>query len=354
LSKAKKASTRISLFYSKYPAFVNELDGNIHPQFNSTGTETRRPTGGSPNLLQLSKRGEGVKVRKCILPNKKKGHDLVCSIDWDGEELRVMAALSQDPNLLSCYVGDSLKDAHSIVAAAIDGVGYDEFMERKNSADADIAYAADNVRKLAKGVNFASAYGCGAKKLAQMILVDEESAASYLVAKKEAYSRLEEWKLEVIEDVKNKGVLSTAMGSKRHLYNEYAKWVGSSDSRAKSFMGGYERAGINFLVQGVCADYLKLVLSNLWKQQTFKRHNASLIAPIYDEIVFSCHHSQAESLISEIYQAMIIGIPNVDVPMLANPAVGVNFANQIEILKDCNETLTTELIQIAINKALGA
>jgi DNA polymerase I-like protein with 3'-5' exonuclease and polymerase domains/5'-3' exonuclease len=345
LTAAKKCATRIKLFYNKFGLWEHPKDGNVHPRFNSCGTESRRPTGGSPNLLQLSKKGDGVKVRECIVPNKNKGHDLICSIDWDGEELRVMAALSGDPNLLSCYVGDNLKDAHSIVAAQIMGCSYDEFVKNRKSEDEATAKKFDDIRKSAKNVNFASAYGCGVQKLARMIKEDEETARFYLESKKEAYWRLEEWKEEVKEQLQQDGKVTTKMGSIKHAFNYYGK--ASSDMRSY-----YERSSVNFLVQGVCADYLKFVLATLYKNRTFQRHNADLVAPIYDEMVFSCHSSQAVSLIKEVYAVMTMGIPGVDVPMLANPAVGVNFGKQIEVLKDCNQPLTTDLIERAINEAL--
>jgi DNA polymerase I-like protein with 3'-5' exonuclease and polymerase domains/5'-3' exonuclease len=345
-TEAKKCATRIKLYYNKFPLWVHPIDGNVHPRFQSCGTESRRPTGGSPNLLQLGKKGEGVKVRECIVPNRNKGHDLVCSIDWDGEELRVMAGLSGDANLTSCYVGDNLKDAHSIVAAQIMGCDYDVFIANRKSDDKEISKKYDDIRKAAKNVNFASAYGCGVPKLARMVKVDEDTAKMYLDAKKASYARLEEWKEEVKEDLKRDGKVTTLMGSVKHAYDYYTE-------SAKDMQSYYERSSVNYVVQGVCADYLKSVLATLHKSRTFKRHNADLIAPIYDEIVFSCHSSQAVSLIKEIYAAMTVGIPGIPVRMLANPAVGINFGKQIEVLEDCNQILTDELIVKAINKAIS-
>ena len=74
---------------------------------------------------------------------------------------------------------------------------------------------------------------------------------------------------------------------------------------------------------------------------------------MYDEIIISCHHTQAASLIQEVYAEMTVGIPGINIPMLANPALGINFADQVEILTDCNQVLTAELIQHAINKVLN-
>lgn len=71
LITAQRCQTRLSLFYSVWPLYVHPLDGNVHPGIRSVGTETHRPSGNSPNALQLPKRGDGKKVRKCIVPNRK-------------------------------------------------------------------------------------------------------------------------------------------------------------------------------------------------------------------------------------------------------------------------------------------
>ena len=344
LLEAKKADTRVKLFYNKFALWKHPKDGVIHPQFNSVGTDTRRPTGSSPNLLQLGKKGDGIKVRRCFLPNKKLGHDLICSLDWDGEELRVIAGLSGDKELSSCYVGNNLKDVHSIVAAQIKGCSYEEFVSiRKGSQGAEKAKEYDNIRKSAKSVVFGGNYGIGADKLARQLHIPVDDARSFLHAKKTAYAGMEHWKKLVTAQLHKKGYVKTLYGSRKHIFHRLFE----SDKKHS-----YELSSVNYLVQGVCADYLKVVLSNLWKKKTFQRHNAVLIAPIYDELVFSCHHTQAAALIQEVYAEMTKGIPGINIPMLANPALGINFAAQVEILVDCNQILTAELIEAAMSKVL--
>lgn len=344
-SRAKKCATRVKLFYNKFPLWEHPRDGNLHPRFTACGTESRRPTGGSPNLLQLSKQGEGVKVRKSIVPNRKKGHDLVCSLDWAGEELRLLAHVAKDVAMTSCYLGDDLRDIHSIVAAERAGIPYHEFIQMLEDPDEKKSKPYKELRKAAKTVNFGSNYGIGAAKLARDLQCSEAEAKTFLDAKRNAYYGVEAWKLDVIREVETKGYVTTLYGSRKHLFNYYA----NSDNQKKSY---YDRSTINYLIQGLAADYLKLVLSGLFSRRTFPRHNATLIAPIYDEIVFSCHSSQAVSLIKEVYQVMTQGIPGMEIPMLASPSVGINFGDQKEVLKNENQPLTDELIQIAINKAL--
>ena len=345
LLEAKKATTRVNLFYVKFPMWKHPLDGMIHPQFKSTGTESRRPSGSSPNMLQLPKKDEGLKVRAIILPNQAMGHDLVCSADWSGEELRIIAGLSQDPNLLSCYIGDDLRDIHAMVAAEIAGCSYEEFQRNRRSPDEKIAKKFDGIRKSAKSVVFGGNYGIGAAKLSQQLHITEKEAKSFLDAKKTTYSGMEAWKEVVKQDLVDKGFLATNYGSRKHLFGK----LGNTE-----LVEYYKRSAVNFLVQGLAADYLKVVLATLWTRRTFQRHNALFYFGIYDELVWGCHSSQAISLTREVHEVMSMGIKGLDVPMLSTPAVGVNFANQIEVLKDENQILTDELIQIAIDKALKA
>lgn len=346
LIKAKKASTRIKFFYNKLPMWRHPLDGNIHPQFNQVGTETRRPSGSAPNMLQLSKKGDGVKVRRCILPNKNLGHDVVVSIDWDGEELRVLAGLSGDQKLTACYVGDDKLDPHSITAAEILKVSYDGFVKIRKDEDNPLHKKYDDVRKDAKNVNFGSSYGIGAAKLARKLLCHPDVAKAYLDAKKTAYFGIEEWREKVIQFLHGNGYVETLFGTRKHIYDR----LNANDDGLVSY---YERAAVNFQIQGLCADYLKYVLTHLYRSRLLQKTGAVMIAAIYDELVFSCHHSVAAELIIGTHAIMTMGIPGMPIPMLANPSVGKNFGDQVEVLKDCYDPLTVEKVERALDIALG-
>lgn len=364
LLAAKKADTRRKNFYTTYPLWKHPKSGLVHPQLNSVGTETRRMSGSSPNLMQLPKRGEGIKFRHCILPLP--GHDLVCSIDWAGEELRVGAGLSMDKEMLSCFIdsgvlktlpqwmvdqlgpdyvakfqGAELRDIHSLTAAGIVGVPYEQFEAVRRDEDHKDHKRYKKVRGEAKAVNFGSAYGIGPAKLARQLICEEDDAREYLSAKKKLYSGYEEWREQAIQTLKSQGYLTTLYGSRRHLFDK----ILTSDDGLR---GAYERAAVNFLIQGVCADYLKTVLTQLYQRKTFGRHQAQFLAPIHDELVFSCHSSQAPSLIMEVHSVMTQGIPGLPCPLWAEPSLGPNFGQQTEI----GPHPTPELINRAIQKAL--
>lgn len=367
LRTAKECATRIKMFYTAYPLWKHPADGLIHPQINSCGTETRRPTGSAPNALQWPKRGDGVKFRRCILPNQKLGHDLIVAIDWKGQELRVAGALSRDPAFLDCYIGSDeahaltdyiidelgdeaiaeylktpVKDIHTQTASGILGKTYEETVADLESKDKDVQKKAKMARAAAKSVNFGSLYGIAKNKLSRQLICPVEDAQQFLSAKKSQYSVFEEWRNQTEKEVKDKGYVTTALGNRRHVYSD----ILSNDDK---IVGGTVRQVVNYLIQGVCADNLKRTLTEIYHRNILPRTGAVLIAPIYDELVFSVHSSNAVELILSVHEVMTRDIPGLPVPMLADPSLGINFGDQIE----CGTFPTPESIQAAMDEAFG-
>lgn len=365
LLAAKKADTRRKTFYSTYPLWKHPLTGRVHAQLNSVGTETRRMSGNAPNLMQLPKRGEGIKVRNILLPSE--GHDLIVSIDWSGEELRVAAGLSLDDEMLSCYIDGevlktlpqwmldmlgpdrirkfkkaTLRDIHSLTASGIARLSYEEFEAIRHDDSHPRQKEMKAIRGSAKTVNFLSQYGGGAAKLARKLICDVDTAKEYLIAKRNLYSGYEDWRTQQTEILHSRGYLRTLYGSYRHSYDKLL----TSDEGMRGYV---ERSALNSLVQGVCADILKVVLTRLWKAKTFERHGAQFVAPIHDELVFSCHSSRAADLILEVHNFMVEPVPGLPCPLTAEASVGPSFGVQIEV----GSTLNQSTIATAIAKALG-
>jgi DNA polymerase-1 len=337
------------MFYDAYPKWKHPIDGMIHPQVNSCGTETRRPTGSSPNPLQWPKRGEGVKFRRCILPNAKLGHDLIVSIDWSQQELRIAGALSMDEAFLDCYIGNNVehvlsddvkallgetllnrflqtgtKDIHTQTASGLLKWAYEQVVAALEGEDKELAKLAKTSRTTAKPINFGGTYGIGPTKLARQLICPVEEAKQFLRDKKGLYYRFEEWRAEVIALVDKQGYVTTAFGNRRHVHAD----VVSSDEGLRSAI---HRQIVNYLIQGVAADNLKRTLTEISNQGILPRTDAVIIAPIYDELVFSVHSSNVVDLILSVHAVMTRDIPGMAVPMLAEPSLGVNFGDQIEI-----------------------
>lgn len=159
LLKVKSASTRISLYHDKLPLWKHR-DGKVHPSFTDAGTDTRRPTGSSPNVLQVSKKDKS--MRSMYMPPSK--DHVVVAIDYNGQEIRIMACESGDPMMISVYDPANEKDLHSMTGSGIAKMKaasgskdmaqiaeYGAFDEARNDEGHPLHKLASAVRKHAKG-----------------------------------------------------------------------------------------------------------------------------------------------------------------------------------------------------------
>jgi len=264
----------------------------------------------------LPKRGEGKKFRECYTPHKKEA--VVCSVDFSGQELRLQAGLSHDPALLSCYVGDNLRDMHSITAAGamslvwsketynmmMESLGdvlpptdYEVFVALRNHPDKKIANIAKALRTDAKPVNFGSAYGCSYSKMMQLLVTDLATATKMLDAKYAQFARYEVWKQEVEEEAERCGYVKTVLGGIRHLRKQMLSenaWERAAAARQAS----------NFQVQSGGAELAKAAMVRLWDDGLFFRWDARFIAVIHDEVVWSVHRDHAWESIQIVWNAI--------------------------------------------------
>jgi len=340
--KMKKCSTRQSLFYNTYKTIRHWKDNKVHGQAGQSRTVTRRFAPSDPNLAQLPKKGEGVKFRECFLPHHKDA--VMVSIDFSGQELRQGAGQSLDPNMLACFVGDNLKDMHSMTAAGamekkwgktvlaemIERFGkpgdaeYDLFLRlRKCKEDEVVAKMADDLRKNAKNVNFGAQYDAQAPKLAETLIIPVADAQAFLEAKFAMFPRFEEWKEEVKAETSNLGYVTTCMGARRHLREALL-----SDN--KWDIEKALRQGPNFKIQGSSAEQTKLAMARVWRSGVLWKYDVVFFAPIHDELVFSVHRDHALEVIKIFHDAMVEPYGDLPVPFLGSISLGPNFGKQYE------------------------
>lgn len=360
-----QVSTRRKLYYNKLPSLVHWKTGRIHPSLNQSATVTGRHSSSAPNVQQLGKRGEGVKVRGVIIPHKPNAW--IVANDFNGQELRLGADLSRDPAMLACYIGDNLRDIHSIMASHpnmlrrwgdeldtladkygfdlsnADGDMYYEFFRAVyDSGDEDDAKLADDLRKLAKNVVFGTQYDAMAPTLAKSMTVTVDEAQTMLEAKQAMFPVYDEWKEKVVQELRDQGYLTTYLGRRRHLAEAMAsqdKWV---VSRA-------ERQGPNFMIQGGGAEQTKLVMAEIWRRGIFERYDAEFIAPIHDEVVYSVSDEDKFACMKEVHECMTRKYLPL-VPTLSSISIGKNFAQQYEV----GTTFDEALIQSKCDRALAA
>jgi DNA polymerase-1 len=329
----------------------------MHAGIRNCGTVTRRPTGGNPNILQVSK-GE---VREIFLP--RYDDHVICALDFNGQELRITGSEANDPVLIDCYTGLGtavgedgieraiIKDVHSITATLFAEA---VFMRELGTRDVDLSYegfrtmlkgkeeklakVAALCRKMAKAVNFLIIYGGGPSTLAINIGILIKFAEEIMELVFEGYPRLRPWQRETIAFAERRGFVHTAFGTRKHLTADIVSRDGGKKSRA-------ERQAINQTIQGCAADILKRVLAEAWTTRLFHDTGARLIAPVYDEVVSSVPVSSAFEYCSRLQDLMNLTPPGHKIPMMAEVSIGPNWGSVIELGARPSEKAVIECIE---------
>jgi DNA polymerase I-like protein with 3'-5' exonuclease and polymerase domains/5'-3' exonuclease len=346
-----KASTRLSNYWKPYPLWMDE-NHLLHPQYLSPGTVTRRPTGSNPNLLQVSK-GD---VRKCFIPRKP--GNVIVSVDFASQELRVLASVTQDKNFLSAYIhgpDEKDKDLHTMTGCGVapvlakkypgdlvsqlkleqDGrVGYDWFLDQlalfdkpKDQVGHGELYLAkflQKVRGISKTINFGAGYGATANTVSIQAMIPYDDAALAVDGMAATYPGIAKWKQVLYAFARKSGYVATTYGSRRH--------VGNALNEGKGYqIGRWERQLANFCIQGQCGDLLKVVLTNCHKTRLFKETDSYLIAAVYDELLSEVPMENVYEYLHRLADIMEIKMPGIEVPMVADCSLGLSWGEQVEI-----------------------
>lgn len=319
LLKIKMYNTREGLYYKPYPTLPHWKDGKIRSGFNQCATVTRRFSSSTPNLQQLSK-GAG-DFRTIFVPHHKAA--LIVSLDFSAQELRLTAQASQDPAMLSCYVGDNLRDMHSITGASIADMPYDEFKALVDDETHPKHKWAKQCRANGKTVNFAELYGSQAKTMSKNLMVTEQEAQAFLDAKGRAFPVVNRWKSEVILQACNVGYSSTMLGARRHLHN-----IKSSNTWEKEKA---QRQAVNFVIQGSGAEMAKLAMGRIWESNVRNDFDVRFFAQIHDETVFSIAIKDIPDVVPILHQCMTAQYADMSVPIESSVSMGRNFGDQHEM-----------------------
>jgi 5'-3' exonuclease len=364
LGVMKKVLTRRNLFYKNYWPVLHWKTGKIHASFNQVGAVTRRYSCSNPNLQQVPKKGEGVRFREHFKPHKKGA--VICSIDFSGQELRLAAERSQDPNMLACYVGDKLKDIHSITAAGamklkwgVEAVNeymgtyggqfaeleaseasYELFLKLlkdEENVPADLLKKAYDLRKDSKNVNFAAQFGGQAAKLSETLIMLLADAQLFLDARSRMFPLVDKAAKRSAKECLARGYSLTMLGARRHLRVGIMSLDKKEAARAA-------RQSWNFEIQGSAGEMTKLGMARLWDSGALFKYDACFYAPIHDELVSSVMIDDAVEYIRVKHQCMTAKYADMGVPILGSISVGPDFHHQIE----CGDTFIEERIRKAL------
>lgn len=365
LVKVKEAMTRFELYWNPYPAWVRPDTGMVHPGVKNNGTQTRRPTGGKPNALAVSKGP----VRRIVIPRFNK--HVIVSIDFSGQELRITGSEAKDPEFIEAYTGGGtyvdeygmtrqiVKDVHSVTGVMFamevlkrelndaqlgfleldeySRMGYAQFKAivsdgvlalsqldvGKEDAEA-IVTAVNKVRKMAKAVNFLICYLGTAGTLAGNLWIPKAFAERIMEAVFAAYTRLAPWQEETIKFARAHGYVTTAFGTWKHVSEDILSKDGAKRSRA-------ERQAVNQTIQGCAADILKVVMTCAEEKGVFSDpRKAVMHLPIYDEIMSSVHMDYVFEYVETMQDIMNLTPPGHAIPMMGEVSIGLNWCDQVE------------------------
>lgn len=335
----KEIKTRMSLFYKPYKALPHWRDGRIHPSLQQSETHTRRHTAGSPNIQQVS---SGTDLRKFFLAHHENA--VFVSLDFSSQEAAIAAELSQDPAMVSCFIGDNPRDMHSLTAVNASGlvwgeaVTYEDFQEMRKSEDPVVKDRAKKLRDQGKRTNFAALFGSGAKTVSEGLLISEDMAQGLLDARAKAFARFIEWEAEVKELAGKRGFTTTMLGARRHLANDLMS--DNKYDRARA-----ERQGLNAMVQSTAAEQLKLAMSRVWASGICSGDSCRFLFPVHDELCFSIDKDKAAEIIPKIHAMMVAPYANMKIPMNSSVAVGKTFAAEVEIGTEPTPEKITEAVE---------
>ena len=258
-----------STYVDALPNLINPNTGLIHTSYNQAVAATGRLSSTNPNLQNIpirTERGRG--VRKAFISRNENW--TLLSADYSQIELRIMAELSQDVNMLEAFKQGL--DIHKATAARVYAVSLDEV----NS----------DMRRNAKAVNFGIIYGQSAFGLSQNLGISRKEAAEIIDQYFTQYTGIRKYMGEVIEFAKENGYVETILKRRRYLRD-----INSANMTVRGFA---ERNAINAPIQGSAADLIKIAMINIQKDIAEKGLEGKMIMQVHDELVFDVPNNEID------------------------------------------------------------
>ena len=290
-----------STYVDALPAIINRKSGRVHTSYAQAVAVTGRLSSNNPNLQNIPVRTErGREIRKAFVP--RDGNHLIVSADYSQIELRIVAAISGDPNM--CLAFKEKKDIHTATAAKVFGVEEKEVTKE--------------MRYRAKSVNFGIIYGQGAFGLADNLGISRSEAKEIIDNYKKQFVNIQKYMDDTIEFARKNGYVETLMGRKR--------WLRDINSGNFTVRGFAERNAINSPIQGTAADMIKLAMIKIHETFSVKGFKSKMLLQVHDELVFDAHRDEVEIIKPIIIECMesALLLPN-DVPAEAEIGSGLNW-----------------------------
>ncbi|MBQ8673355.1 MAG: DNA polymerase I [Bacteroides sp.] len=277
----------LGTYVDALPQLINPRTGRIHTSFNQAVTATGRLSSSNPNLQNIPIRDEdGKEIRKAFIPDE--GCEFF-SADYSQIELRIMAHLSGDTNMIDAF--RSGHDIHAATAAKIYKV--------------DISEVTSDMRRKAKTANFGIIYGISVFGLAERMNVDRKEAKELIDGYFETYPQVKAYMDQSVAVAQEKGYVETIFHRKRFLPD--------INSRNATVRGYAERNAINAPIQGSAADIIKVAMARIHERFEALQLKAKMILQVHDELNFSVPTAEKEAVqqivIEEMERAYAMQVP---------------------------------------------
>lgn len=269
----------LNTYVSAFPKLVNPKTGRVHANFNQTVTSTGRLSSSNPNLQNIPVRTElGREMRRAFIPSTDDGY--IVSADYNQIELRLMAALSKDKNMISDFVNDM--DIHAATAMRIFNL---------NKEDLTPEY-----RRKAKAINFGIIYGISAFGLSQQLGISRKEAKQIIDDYFTKYPSVKQYMDKTIAFAKQHGYVETLFHRRRYLPDINA---------ANAIVNGYaERNAINMPIQGTAADIIKIAMIKVQDLISDNNLKSKLIIQVHDELVLDVVKEELDIITTNVKEIM--------------------------------------------------
>ncbi|MCF2592436.1 DNA polymerase I [Bacteroides caecigallinarum] len=288
----------LGTYIDALPELINPKTGRIHTSFNQTVTATGRLSSSNPNLQNIPIRNEnGKEIRKAFIPDD--GCEFF-SADYSQIELRIMAHLSEDDNMIEAFREE--QDIHAATAAKIYKINIEDVSREQ--------------RNKAKTANFGIIYGISVFGLAERLNVERKEAKELIDGYFENYPKVKAYMDKSIRVARDKGYIETIFNRKRYLPD--------INSRNAIVRGYAERNAINAPIQGSAADIIKVAMVRIYKRFMDEGIKSKMILQVHDELNFSVLQEEKEK-VQQIVISEMQAAYKMKVPLLADCGWGQNW-----------------------------
>lgn len=288
----------LSTYIEAFPQLINPKTGKIHTSFNQTATATGRLSSSNPNLQNIPIRNErGKEIRKVFIPDK--GCTFL-SADYSQIELRIMAHLSKDKNMIEAF--NKGQDIHAATASKIFKIPLEE--------------VTPDMRRKAKTANFGIIYGITPYGLSQRLGISRSDAKKLIEEYFTTFSGVKRYMDESIAKAREQGYVETIFGRKRFLPD-----INSQNAIVRGYA---ERNAINTPIQGSAADIIKVAMNKIYKRLSDGGYKSKMILQVHDELDFNVHMNELDEVKNIVVYEMENAYPLV-VPLKTDCNHGANW-----------------------------